>query len=602
VDTERRTYDYKELPSRKELWCVTHVGSNYVQLESPSRAFLRVHLKDLPEYLREPNPGPHLQKEAADCRARALDCTRRIESLCARLGLTPRPALTDGGPPGTEIVPADRGRRVKEYKKELALAHEKELPELFKELRHHNEELATAMCAEALPLRGYIKALDDRLGLVKDRIFHVELYAGLTEEVERITDGAPAGYDELVRVMQRRAYMDEESLIDYHAGGMNFRSVNAFDRRIAKKACRDRLLPFPRCVLAMRVRRDSKDYGPLHPFITLGWDQADRWTYLYLRNGEQLYRLSTEIDFGPTLFPGKNEFKFDGPVYADVGFGSDRVDEVYTEGQYKEMIRVNAEIDAAVAAWHKANPRKSEFEEPYELRRHERFDLHNIRRYSPDDVYYDEIHKHFDDQIKAYNRVLVVLQGLLDRSTVFAPHPPVKLWRPGGPDIIRPVYDEDRALCYGPVPDFRAYQAGCNASTRVGTVCTGQRRYWRIVGTKPDDRAAADAGAPYKKWPYNEAGPALYAPVARYRPRARVCDFVWERDVWDRDALNRVANCRLKVPIGHLLNVEAYRPGDYHRFFDDPRTRRDYLVWAPLLLAAEDYPVVRGHKDKGDTE
>lgn len=30
-------------------------------------------------------------------------------------------------------------------------------------------------------------------------------------------------------------------------------------------------------------------------------------------------------------------------------------------------------------------------------------------------------------------------------------------------------------------------------------------------------------------------------------------------------------------------------PGDYKQFYEDPCTRLDYLRWAPLLLAAENY-------------
>jgi hypothetical protein len=48
-------------------------------------------------------------------------------------------------------------------------------------------------------------------------------------------------------------------------------------------------------------------------------------------------------------------------------------------------------------------------------------------------------------------------------------------------------------------------------------------------------------------------------------------------------------NCHIKVSASRLLNVDAYTPGDYHQFFDDPRTRALYLKWAPLLLTAEDY-------------
>ena len=41
--------------------------------------------------------------------------------------------------------------------------------------------------------------------------------------------------------------------------------------------------------------------------------------------------------------------------------------------------------------------------------------------------------------------------------------------------------------------------------------------------------------------------------------------------------------------MARLFNVSAYKPGDFHMFFDDPRTREEYLEWAPLLLSAEEY-------------
>lgn len=42
-------------------------------------------------------------------------------------------------------------------------------------------------------------------------------------------------------------------------------------------------------------------------------------------------------------------------------------------------------------------------------------------------------------------------------------------------------------------------------------------------------------------------------------------------------------------PLDELFNVTAYTPGDFHLFFDDPRTRAEYMQWAPFLLSAEDY-------------
>lgn len=47
--------------------------------------------------------------------------------------------------------------------------------------------------------------------------------------------------------------------------------------------------------------------------------------------------------------------------------------------------------------------------------------------------------------------------------------------------------------------------------------------------------------------------------------------------------------CSFTTDVGKVLNVSAYTPGDYKRFYGDPRTRAEYLKWAPLLLAAEDW-------------
>ncbi len=55
-------------------------------------------------------------------------------------------------------------------------------------------------------------------------------------------------------------------------------------------------------------------------------------------------------------------------------------------------------------------------------------------------------------------------------------------------------------------------------------------------------------------------------------------------------------NCNLVIPSDAVLNVSAYKPGMFKQFFNDPRTRADYLKWAPLLLRAEEWH----HKIKGE--
>jgi hypothetical protein len=45
----------------------------------------------------------------------------------------------------------------------------------------------------------------------------------------------------------------------------------------------------------------------------------------------------------------------------------------------------------------------------------------------------------------------------------------------------------------------------------------------------------------------------------------------------------------MQAPKTQLLNVSTYQPGDFKQFYNDPRTRGDYLQWTPLLLEAEEW-------------
>jgi hypothetical protein len=83
--------------------------------------------------------------------------------------------------------------------------------------------------------------------------------------------------------------------------------------------------------------------------------------------------------------------------------------------------------------------------------------------------------------------------------------------------------------------------------------------------------------------------------MSGWKPRARKATFVWHRDRL-RDGgyySGKTAGDQLEVSIqvdgDELFNVSAYKPGDFKQFFQDARTRKQYLKWAKLLLTAEEY-------------
>lgn len=615
---EQRQYD------QRWLGCVTHVGSNYAELTGVRPAFeRRVHF-DVFETVCvfEPNAEAIIARNIERHRGNAHRLMNQVKELTASLGVGQNalPAHVGGE---TAALAVRSGTPIKEYETALAKAKNETLPALFKKIREENEAMGDWMQAQLEPLKAQAAALEPAIERIKDRIFNVQLYAGLTEQVVLVRDGEPAPYDAPVHLLQRRAYMDEECLARYRTGGMEFNDLPEFDAWMAEPENCDRLLPHQRCVLAMQVRRYTKDRSDvsMRDFIRFLFDktaETDKYTYLYIRNGAQVYRLRTSIEFGEQLFPDVERAALEvGHVYAKF-FGS-RVEKILTEGHFQELRRefeaekrehekLRAAWKVAKAAWTeqvnalKAQgltpdtvPRGTWPSQPYEPWFHHSFERRDYVKWTPDSVHYDDIAAFVAKQIDQHNRMVLVLQGLFDRSPVFHPHPPVKLWEPASfQQALVLVYDDSRALTPGAAPDFEAYRSRLNATLDVGCVTVGQEDAWeRREAERENERQARDYRirnkSDYTRYrPYGDPGPGTLARVVSLSKKGATFRWFRERKRYDRWSDTNLPSV-ITVPRGELLNVSAYTPGDFRQFFDDPRTRADYLKWAPLLLEAEEW-------------
>lgn len=592
------------------LVCVTHVGSNYVEVQVAgmgrySSWSWRVHVDDIAQELTpEPHAADIIKGRIAGHRTEVYRLMRAARELALTLGLTPR-ALA-GGASATEQMALTLGTTVpaKEYKAALVKAQKETLPEYFKQIEAHNDAMASWMKAELIPLKAEVEGLQPAVKAIESRIFNVELYAGLLEEVVQVREGDPAPLPTQVTLLQRRHYMDEECLIQYESGGMEFEHIEDFDQWIARAEQFHRLLPFPRCVLAFKVRRRAKerDFPSLSAWIQFafgGGEELDKLTFLYMRNGDQLFRLRTEIHFGSKLFPDLNATHFEGKLWArrDGSKIAEMVPDNEMQDRKREVTRLRKEWKAEQAALPK---KERDTWEPYEIR-HAQEAAQGVL-WNPDTVYYDDITGHVNAQVEKHNRIALVLQGLLDRSPVFHPHPPWRLWTPEGfAEAIHLVLDEDRALTPGAKPDFEAYRARLNASLKVGSVTIGQDDYWAArEAVKYNAKDRRGRSLDYKRYrPYGDPGPGTFAQVLTLG--RKTCGYRWEkkpewstihkrRDSWRfRGDAEKGIPRSIEVPKTRLLNVDAYTPGDFKQFFADPRTRADYLQWAPYLLEAEEY-------------
>ena len=598
------------------LGCAMHIGSNFVEIQSPRDPrggchSVRVHFDEFWSKLRhEPDAEGVIQSRINFFQGEATRLLGAVQSVTAELGVSPGTALPSSQETGTALITLSGQRDIAAYSLALETAKNTTLPDLFSAIEKNNLSLSQWLTARTLPLLAQTGQMKATIGEVSDRIFSVGLYAGLTEQVVQCCEGAPAGRDAKLHVMQRRCYMDEECLANYNSGGMEFKNIGEFDQWISLPENRDRILPFPRTMVAMRVRRRNKqrdwDGTLLGAFIQMSLADSDKYTYLYIRNGDQVWRMNCALDFGELIFPDKS--MFDPAESTMVKMFGNWVDKMMTTREYdflhERYLAESTRLSVALQEWRAQHPAEPVFCSPFYVSPTGVLKVEGVyfnpsewQPFDPSNVYFDECLKEVSARVKEYNRIAIIIQGLFDRSPVLQPHPPVQSWTPQGfEDAIVLVYDGTQVLTYGDTPDFGAYHAMCNATLDVGSIVTGQEDYWlRREAEKENRRRDADyrdpgSHRPLRFKPYGNEGPGRVARITAWKPRAHTATFTWDREKRSGpDRWSGTVSTSLVVPAAELFNISGYTPGDYKMFFRDVRTREQYLKWAPFLLTAEDY-------------
>lgn len=607
--------DFRGKPEPDWLGCAMKVGSNFILIESPpdrNGSFtIRIHFDEFTSRLRyEPDADHVIRQRIGHWQQESQRLMGAIEEVTQSLGMTPDlkiGAPAAAGQAAGALMVLSTQVDPKAYGRALVRAKEKTLPALFEELKKAHGTLAMWMKAPVMPTMAQMRDQRELVEEIDDRIFSVGLYAGLTEEAVLISDGAPAAASEKLHVQQRMLFCDEECLANYRHGGMDITGLESFGEWLAQPENLDRILPNPRCLVAMRIRRAEKNRDwagslkQLHINFELG--ELDKLTFLFVRNGAQLWRLSTDIDFGELIFPDPTTFNPNEPKVFSVFAGS--VKRFMSTSEYESRVAAEKARREKYRAWDQEHPKESG--NPY-WRGDSEVDQ-SWDRWHPFDsssVYFDEASAALTKEIKAYNRVALIIQGLFDRSMVLHPHPKAKTWTADGFDAaVKLVYDGTGVLHYGEAPDFEAYRAKCNATLGPGSMTVGQVDAWELrEGRRESARLDRDwrnrsEYRPERFRPYGNPGPAYVARVERWSKR-QGATFTWQRKRLSNDGYqDKHVGDTITVPASALFNVDAYRLGDFRQFFADPRTRARYLTWAPMLMAAEEYHAKLAAKGEG---
>jgi hypothetical protein len=596
--------DLERNPEKASPWCVVEVGSNYVKIKCPSfdrsSWSSRIHFDQVVELLTHCSDADakiYFDGQIEDCQKAIVRDTLRIQQLTKRL---------TGQAVGIEQQSSDKGLVVlneqpdmDEYKKQLSLARNTTIPELTGAIKKSGQQLKDWMLASSLPMLCKVGDMTDAIELIDDRVFNISLYVGISEEATHCSSGDPAPATEKLRVMQRRLYMDEESLLDYAGEGMSYSNIGEFDEWISKPFNRDRILPFPKCIVSMRVRRDKKSSlrGSGQSMVGFHRDMADMGTYLYIRNGENVYRLQTELDFGEMLFPDQAVYDPSSQLMVQNLSREFRFEKVST---YEVLKKDEEERKAAYDKWEIENPDNFPCG-PSNPHRSYRTTFSNGEwdLLTPDYLYYDDAMRVIADEVKQYNRISTIIQGLFDRTEIMHPCNKMRMWvAEEFEQNIQLVYDASNVLDCGDAPDFEEYRKHCNATMNKNSMLVGQWRLWQKHEAQKQydklqrtDRYGHWDFDPSDKFftPEGNNGPRMVMGMSRYNAKGKKASFKWKREKLTGERWGEMIDAGVTVDATQCLNVDAYQLGDFRKFFSDPRTRQNYLKWAPLLMAAEEY-------------
>jgi hypothetical protein len=354
------------------------------------------------------------------------------------------------------------------------------------EIIERREELRRMLDRRLNEARAAMEPLQQMMERLQEGIWTVNLYLGRDEEILTLADGEPASAQEPVVVRQMVLAMDQECAAAAEEGGIDAIDIEEFDRWIVSDSAHlAQVLPEQKGVVALQPRFDAKYYDDPWKMATVG--EMNAQTYFLIRNGDRLYRTSTEFNAGRKLIPGADEFT-----------------------QFFQESRFNWDTKE-----------------------------HDIYPLKPGTEEWVKAEQRADVRVRHFMRVALILQGLIDRTTVFHPLPLEGVdfldKRTHDAGRVRFIMDAEPSLGTGREP-FRDWQRRLLEQLRPGM---------RIIGAFSgygSDFARADENERYghsRLYPQTASRPVtgdVYKIEDRHQDGSLVFRYQRADEVWDPEA------------------------------------------------------------------
>jgi len=208
--------------------------------------------------------------------------------------------------PGTEIaLKRDPAKLAISLKKTKTLAARAKT-----QVARRQKALQKFMKEQEIIMRERANALSKTIKQAEQVIYVLNAYLGKDEEIVQIADGEPAPADTKIVMRQLILFMDEETAAASNfakRGGLDWKTIDEFDEWIKDPKNLKQCLPEEKGVVAFKPRRNNKFYDD-NPFINTELNRQNKCLYILIRNGEKLYRIYTTLWLDDVFFPRKNEF------------------------------------------------------------------------------------------------------------------------------------------------------------------------------------------------------------------------------------------------------------------------------------------------------
>lgn len=306
--------------------------------------------------------------------------------------------------------------------RKTVLSQQERVKGIIKAKKDEMDALARSLEMELAPVR-------EQIALLEEGIQTINLYLGRDESFEILIEGEAMPASEPLVVRQMTLYMDEEvaAVDDDEGDGIHSGRISWFDEWIKEPGHLEQVLPERKAIVALEPRRHLRKSGQD--------SKKDNQTYWLIRNGGNLYRMLTDA----TTFGDNSGF------------------------------RVGERIV----------PEREEFTSFFEIERSEYVDGKRVtwtEPMKPGTKEWLAAEKAAGAHQRHYMKIALVLQGLIDRTTVFHPLPPEGLSFLGPESYdsgaIKIITDAELALGTGLEP-FYEWLRRLNGELKVGMRIVG---------------------------------------------------------------------------------------------------------------------------------